>query len=442
MRISIPDFVTNCINVLESNGYEAYVVGGAVRDSIMGNIPSDWDIATNANASTVGDLFPKHFDTGIKHGTVTVLSNGNPVEITTYRIDGKYTDSRHPESVIFTDKIEEDLSRRDFTVNAIAYSEKRGLYDPFDGVGDIKKRIIKTVGNPDRRFEEDALRIIRGIRFAAKLDFEIEENTFKSIQTNAALLKKISAERIKKELDLFLLSNRKERLLITSGISDVIFPEVKRCFKVTQNNPHHAYDVGNHIFKALENAKGSLNVRYAVLFHDIGKPDTKTTDENGIDHFYKHQLRSCDIAREIMNRLKFDNKSKEAVLTLIKCHDIRPELNEKSLKRFLRRNPYIDFYDYIAVRKADAMGQNPDIIVNSMNDINALEKVYEKIIDENQPFLPKDLKINGNDLKEIGFSGKEIGDIISTLLDKVLENPDFNDKNLLINLAKDIYNGR
>lgn len=442
MKISVPSYVTKCIATLENNGFEAYIVGGAVRDCIMGNTPSDWDIATNATAETVGNLFPKHFDTGIKHGTVTVLSDGFAVEITTYRIDGIYSDSRHPEKVTFTDSIEKDLSRRDFTVNAIAYNEKRGIIDPYGGLNDIENRIIRTVGDADKRFNEDALRIIRCVRFSAKLDFEIDEKTFSSVKRNANLLKNISAERIKHELDLFLLSQRKEKLLIKSGICSVILPEVERCFDIEQNNPHHCYNVGEHTFKALENAKGNLYVRYAVLLHDIGKPDTKTTDENGVDHFYNHPLRSCDIAREILNRLKTDNKTKDYVLTLIKCHDIRPEPNAKSLKRFLRKYPNIDFYDYITVRKADVMGQNPSIINNSLEKISILEKVYEKIIFEKQPFLPKDLEIDGNDLKEIGFCGKEIGDTISTLLDTVLDNPSLNDKNTLYNLAKDIYSRR
>ena len=442
MTISVPNYVTKCVAKLENNGFEAYVVGGAVRDCIMGNTPSDWDIATNADVKTVGNLFPKHFDTGIKHGTVTVLSDGNAVEITTYRIDGIYSDSRHPEKVTFTDRIELDLSRRDFTVNAIAYNEKRGIVDPYGGINDIEKRIIRTVGNPDKRFNEDALRIMRCVRFSAKLDFEIEEKTFSSVKRNAFLLKNISAERIKHELDLFLLSQRKEKLLAKSGICDVILPELQRCFDVEQNNPHHCYNVGEHTFKALENAQGNLYVRYAVLLHDIGKTDTKTTDENGVDHFYSHSLRSYDMAREILNRLKMDNKTKDYVLTLIKCHDIRPEPNTKSLKRFLRKHPNIDFYDYTAVRKADVMGQDPSVLNKSLENISELQKAYEKIIFEKQPFLPKDLEIDGNDLKKIGFCGKEIGDIISMLLDTVLDNPSLNDKNTLYNLAKDIYSRR
>ena len=308
MRIQLPVKVDNIIKTLEAAGYEAFAVGGCIRDSVLGRTPQDWDITTSAKPQDVKRLFSHTIDTGIQHGTVTVMLEHEGFEVTTYRIDGEYEDARHPKEVTYTVNLLEDLKRRDFTINAMAYNESRGLVDAFDGMGDLQKKVIRCVGNPKERFTEDALRMLRALRFAAQLGFEVEEQTFAAIRELAQTIEKISAERIQTELVKLLTSDHPEliREVYTSGISDVILPEFSVLMQTEQNNPHHCYTVGEHTIHVVQQVENQKVLRLAALFHDIAKPVCKTTDETGVDHFYGHPKEGAKMAHRIFRRLKFD----------------------------------------------------------------------------------------------------------------------------------------
>ena len=305
MRIQLPVKVDNIIKTLEAAGYEAFAVGGCIRDSVLGRTPQDWDITTSAKPQDVKRLFSHTIDTGIQHGTVTVMLEHEGFEVTTYRIDGEYEDARHPKEVTYTVNLLEDLKRRDFTINAMAYNESRGLVDAFDGMGDLQKKVIRCVGNPKERFTEDALRMLRALRFAAQLGFEVEEQTFAAIRELAQTIEKISAERIQTELVKLLTSDHPEliREVYTSGISDVILPEFSVLMQTEQNNPHHCYTVGEHTIHVVQQVENQKVLRLAALFHDIAKPVCKTTDETGVDHFYGHPKEGAKMADPILVKL-------------------------------------------------------------------------------------------------------------------------------------------
>ena len=290
MKIQLPEKVSSIIKALEEAGYEAYAVGGCVRDSVLGRNPQDWDITTSAKPQEVKRLFSHTIDTGIQHGTVTVMLEREGFEVTTYRIDGEYEDARHPKEVTYTSNLLEDLKRRDFTINAMAYNESHGLVDAFDGIGDLERKCIRCVGNPKERFMEDALRMLRALRFGAQLGFSVEENTFQAIRELSPTIGKISAERIQTELVKLLTSpNPQEmRKVYESGIADVVLPEFSRLMETTQENPHHCYTVREHTLRVLENVPNDKVLRLAALFHDIAKPVCKTVDEKGVAHFYGH----------------------------------------------------------------------------------------------------------------------------------------------------------
>ena len=441
LKLSIPKYVEEAINDIEKAGFEAYVVGGALRDIMLGRQPTDWDITTNALVDDLKMIFKRHFETGIAHGTLTVLVDNIPLEVTTYRIDGDYLDNRRPASVEFTNNLYEDLKRRDFTINAIAYNPKIGIVDLFNGTEDLRKGIVRCIGSADRRFNEDALRILRGLRFSAMLNFDIESETLASISKNKNLLKNISAERINVELTKLFLSDNRLELLFGSGVGEVILPEVAKCFTITQNNPHHIYDVGSHTLCTVRNTPKTPTLRFAALLHDVGKTETKTTDENGVDHFYGHNKASEGIARTILNRLKFDNKTKDRVLKLVLLHDREIQPTEKLVRRAVAKIGKETFESLLLLKRADALAQNPEFISEKLLFISQIEKIYKNILDQKQPLSLKDLAVNGADMQKIGIFGKQIGDTLSMLLDKVLENPTLNIKEKLINLAKEHIKG-
>ncbi|MBQ7469999.1 MAG: CCA tRNA nucleotidyltransferase, partial [Pseudobutyrivibrio sp.] len=320
--MNLPADVSKIINILESNGHEAYAVGGCVRDCILGKIPHDWDITTSALPETVKSLFDRTFDTGIEHGTVTVLLHGVGYEVTTYRVDGKYEDGRHPKEVTFTASLEEDLKRRDFTINAMAYNETKGLVDLFGGEADLEAGIIRAVGNPTERFTEDALRMLRALRFSAQLGFDIEANTYQAIKDLAPTLERISAERIQVEMVKLITSDHPERMrdVYETGLTKVFFPEFDAMMECDQINKHHMYTVGEHTIVSMGLAPADRVIRLAMLLHDIAKPVCKTTDENGQNHFKMHPVEGQKMAKTVLRRLKFDNDTTDKVCNLVKNH--------------------------------------------------------------------------------------------------------------------------
>lgn len=440
MKLLIPDYAKNAINNLIEKGYSAYFVGGGVRDALLGKIPEDWDIATNATPQEVCDCFPKHFETGIKHGTITILQDGFPVEITTFRIDGGYEDNRHPEEVMFASTFKEDVKRRDFTINSIGYNETDGVVDYEGGLSDLNAKIIRCVGDPDTRFNEDALRILRAVRFSAVLDFEIEENTYKAVLKNKHLLKNISAERVQKELEKMFLSGCTLKPLIP--LLDVLIPELNVCFDCQQNNPYHVYNVGEHCIKAAEVVAPDKSLKYAALLHDIGKPTVASIDENGVSHFYSHALFSEEIARDILNRLKLDNKTKNEVLMLIKYHDRVFDLTEKSIRKFLSKTSPEFFKKLLKLQRADVMSQNPSIVKERLLRLLQVEEILEKVIESEDAFSLKDLAVNGRDIMELGAQNSQIRFILNRLLTAVIDNQQLNDREKLLEMAKNIIKCR
>ena len=347
MKIVLPNKVILIIENLRMHGFEAYAVGGCVRDSILAITPKDWDITTSARPEQIKRLFPRTVDTGIEHGTVTVLLGRESFEVTTYRVDGAYEDGRHPKEVRFTRRLEEDLKRRDFTINAMAYNDEVRLVDAFGGMQDLNRHLIRCVGDARERFSEDALRMLRAVRFSAQLDFPIEPATAEAIRQLAPTLSVISAERIQAELVKLLTSDHPERIqdAYELGITKVVLPEWDAMVAVGQNTPHHKYDVAEHTIHAMKNVKKDKILRLVMLFHDMGKPQMKTTDENGRDHFKKHALVSEEIARNVMTRLRFDNETMKKVTRLVCFHDYRVEATERNVRRAMNRIG-VDLFPY------------------------------------------------------------------------------------------------
>ena len=436
-KIELPKNVKFIIDKFKENGFESYAVGGCVRDSLINRKVNDWDITTNAKPEDTINIFEKTVPTGIKHGTVTVILDKENFEVTTYRIDGEYKDGRHPEEVQFVSELKEDLSRRDFTINAMAYNEENGLIDYFKGLEDLDNKIIRAVGNADKRFEEDALRMLRAIRFAAQLGFKIEESTKKGIKNLSDNIKNVSIERIRVEFDKIILSNPMYiNELISSGLLKHFLNELCLCKGVEQQNPHHIYDVLTHILKSAENIEPVLHLRLTMILHDICKPQCKTVDEKGIGHFYGHDLASADKAFEILKRMKYDNDTINKVVTLIKSHD-RDIKTRKSIRKLLSLIGEELFRDLLKVKKADALAQNPKLYKEKEEKLIESEKKLNEIIETKECFTIKDLAIDGRDLIALGIKpGKDIGIILNKLLDKVIENPNLNNKEVLINIIK------
>ncbi len=443
MKIQLPEKVTFIIDTLMRAGFEAYAVGGCVRDSILGRIPGDWDITTSASPGQVKTLFPKTVDTGILHGTVTVLVDGEGFETTTYRIDGEYEDKRHPKEVVFTSELMEDLKRRDFTINAMAYNEQEGLIDAFGGVLDIENKIIRCVGNPVDRFTEDALRMMRAVRFAAQLGFSIEEHTKAAIPGLASNLAQISAERIQVELVKLLVSDHPEELrtVYETGMTSVFLPEFDQMMKTPQNNPFHCYNVGEHAIVAMQNIRNDKILRLTMLLHDVAKPVCRCTDEEGIYHFYGHPSEGAKMARDILRRLKFDNYTIDRVGALIVWHDDRPTLREASIRRAIHRVGLEQYPALFEVKRADTLAKSNFKRAEKLAFIDAYERMYCEIMDKRQCLTLKDLAVTGKDLIGIGMKpGKELGEALNYLLMHVLEHPEHNKPEILLNLVKTTQN--
>lgn len=435
MKINIPDNAKTILDTIHNAGFEAYVVGGCVRDALLGRIPGDWDITTNALPDKIKKLFKRTVDTGIQHGTVTVMMGREGYEVTTYRIDGKYEDSRHPTDVSFTTDLLEDMKRRDFTINAMAYNDKEGLIDRFDGIRDLKDGIIRCVGQPCERFSEDALRIMRAVRFAAQLGFEIDEGTKKAMKELSPTLKKISAERIQAELIKLLLSDHPERLKTAYelGITSVFMPEFDRCMETEQNNPHHMYSVGEHTICAIKNVRPDRILRLSMLFHDIGKPVVISVDEAGVNHFYGHEVVSTDIARDIFRRLKFDSKTMDRVCNLVRYHDERYPARPGVIRKAINTVGEQDFPLLLEVRYADIMAQSMYKREEKLDLIVQTREIYDKIIEDGDCVSLKDLAVRGNDLIEMGIKpGKALGDILQRMLLDVLDDPKKNTREYLL----------
>lgn len=436
IKILLPEKVNTIIRTIQAAGFEAYAVGGCVRDSILGRIPDDWDITTSAKPEDIKKLFKRTIDTGIEHGTVTVMQGKEGFEVTTYRIDGEYEDNRHPKEVTFTSNLREDLRRRDFTINAMAYNDEVGLVDIFEGISDIEKKVIRCVGDAKERFTEDALRMMRAVRFSAQLGYSIADSTKDAIKELAPTLKKISAERIQVELIKLVTSNNPDflRIAYETGITKVIFPEFDLCMNTKQNNPHHMYSVGEHTLKAMQYVEADKVLRLAMLFHDMGKPKTLTTDDNGIHHFYRHNEVSKEITRDVLRRLKFDNDTLHKVEKLVYYHDFRPALNEKSVRRFVMKIGKELFPMYLCVQRADVLAQSTYKKEEKLQNIETAKAIFEGILEREECLSLKELAVSGKDLINLGMKpGKEIGDTLNALLELVIENPECNTKEVLLN---------
>lgn len=437
MEMFIPKDVKIILDCLNNNGYESYIVGGSVRDFKIGTtIPKDYDITTNALPEEVIRLFGKTVPTGIEHGTITVMINGNGYEVTTYRIDGKYLDNRRPEGVTFVLNLNEDLARRDFTINALAFNEKQGLIDYFGGLEDLKNKIIRAIGQPNKRFQEDALRMLRAIRFAASLDFDIEEKTIEAIKSNSHLILNVSNERIRDELCKMMVSNNTTKALRTlkdTKLLEFILPEFQVAVGFNQQNPHHDKDIFEHVLAVVEKCPPSLNVRVAGLLHDIAKPNCFTIDKEGIGHFYGHDKKGVIISRQILRRLKFDNQSINKISTLVKEHmNVLSKPTDVSVKRLINRVGVDLVPDLFALQRADALGSRFSEI--RLGEIRKMEESALAILESKVPLSIKDLAINGEDIiSEFSLKpGKEIGVMLKFLLDKVLEHPELNNKEKLL----------
>ncbi len=441
MEIEISEGARRIIKILNLKGFEAYVVGGAVRDCFMKKTPHDFDIATNALPQDIKKTFPKTVDIGIKHGTVAVMDNNTCYEVTTFRTDGEYLDSRHPCDVQFVSDLRSDMLRRDFTINALAYNDQSGIIDCVGGVRDIENKIIRCVGDPEKRFREDALRMMRAVRFSVVLGFEIEQNTAAAIKKCAILIKKISAERIREEIEKILRSENPGGIikLHELGLLQYIIPELDICFSVPQKNKYHIYNVGEHIIHATAESADDITIRWAALLHDIGKPLCKSVDQNGIIHFYGHHRESVRLADDILHRLRLDNESRKNILLLIENHDIRIDPNPVSVKRVMARLGEDLFLKLLMLQEADNRAKNPKYLDDKLNRLSEVRLIYRKVLSERQPYMASDLVINGRDLIKIGFrAGREIGDTLRQLLDEVLINPSLNKREYLMMRAKQL----
>lgn len=443
MTMDMPKNVDTAINLLQSAGFEAYAVGGCVRDSLLGKTPNDWDITTSAKPEDMKSVFINFhcIDTGIKHGTVTVVIDGEPLEITTFRLDGEYEDNRHPKSVTFTSNLGADLGRRDFTVNAMAYSKMTGTIDLFGGQNDLKNKIIRCVGDPDRRFNEDALRILRALRFASALDFEIEEKTAQSLLKNRALLGNISEERIAKELLKLVCGKGAKRIL--TDFAPVLFeilPELQPMYKNSHDNPHHCYDIYEHTLIAVESIDPEPTLRFAMLLHDCGKPAVKKFDENGVAHFYGHQRISAEISAQILARLKVSNKFRDEILFLVSNHD-RWELyeNTEKMPRYLSKFGLDGVLKLLKVMRADVLAQSPEYRYR-LDQIADAEKTAKDLAAQKPCLSLSELQINGRTLMDIGIpQGRKLGAVLAQLLDEVIDGVTKNTQEALTTRAREIY---
>lgn len=444
MRIKIPEKVRDILKRLCEAGFEAYVVGGCVRDSILGKTPYDWDITTNALPSDVKSIFRRTVDIGIDHGTVKVMIGNDGYEITTYRIDGIYEDSRHPKKVTFTSLLSEDLRRRDFTINAMAFSDREGLVDLFGGMSDLDAGIIRAVGDARERFSEDALRMLRALRFSARFGYDIDEDTKHAIKELAPTLSNISAERIRDELEKLICSDNPDRLRMAYdlGVTSVILPEWDDMMECPQNSPHHFTDVGDHTIVAMEYIakhyrdipeKDTRILRIATLLHDIAKPVVKTTDEEGVDHFKGHPERGEIMAESVLKRLKYDNDTIARVKKLVRYHDVRPSKDLPSVRRFMAKVDVSNMENLMRLKYADMYAHARYKWEEKLSQVETLDEMYRRIIQNGDCLSVKDLAVNGRDLATEGIApGPGMGEKLTYLLGLVLDDPSMNEKEKLI----------
>ncbi len=438
MTFALPCYVACALEKLNNRGFEAYVVGGCVRDTLMGREPNDWDITTDALPQQIIEAFSEHrvIPTGIQHGTVTVLMDDHPLEITTYRVDGEYTDNRHPDSVTFTRNLREDLQRRDFTINALAYHPQSGIIDHFSGLADLDNQQIVCVGDPEERFTEDALRILRALRFAAQFGFTIEKMTAKAIHHLAPLLRRIAVERVQSELVKLLCGKYvRDVMLSYSDVIGVILPEIVPTIGLEQANPYHFLSVYEHTVETITAIEQKPILRLTMLFHDSGKPACYTRDEHGIDHFSGHPAVSAAIAEQAMSRLRFDRTTIDTVKKLVLHHDDDLLPADYPLKQVLNRLGTELALDLVKIQKADVRGQHPD----KLERIAALDGIaarMQELVEENACFSLKQLAVNGNDLASIGYSSnRRLGDMLNTLLDQVMSGKLANERATLLRYA-------
>lgn len=431
---AVPDYAAAALTALCDAGCKAYLIGGCVRDALMGRTPSDYDITTNALPEQVISVFSNFptIETGLKHGTVTVIIDGKPLEITTFRAEGPYSDHRRPDSVSFSDTLADDAARRDFTVNAIAFSPDEGIVDLYGGSADIAAGIIRCVGNPKERFSEDALRILRAVRFSSVLGFDIEPGTKKAMLDCKNNLRFISPERCFEELKKLLLGKNAEGAIIENAeILGVVLPEILPMINFDQRNPHHIYDLLTHTAKAVAAAPFDIEIRLAALFHDIGKPRCFTLDENGIGHFFGHADISADMAREILNRLRSDNKTIHNVCRLIHYHDGVINETEKAVCRRINQLSEDLFVKLLELQKADNSAQSPELSYRGEHYVKIYDILHDVIAKKECTSL-KMLAVNGVDMISAGLKNREIGAALNFLLEAVLEGKVKNEKNELM----------
>ena len=455
LKIEIPSGANEIIHSLQNNGYEAFLVGGCVRDSILGRPIHDYDITTSATPDEMMKVFKdkRIIETGLQHGTITIVIDGEPYEVTTYRIDGNYSDSRRPDSVTFTRSLKEDLKRRDFTINAMAYNDEVGLVDPFNGMEDIKYHKIQCVGKPEDRFSEDALRILRAIRFASQLSFVLEPNTDYILHKMYQNLENISVERINSEFcKIASSSDFCVQMVLYSDVLSLFIPEIKDMFGFQQNNPYHIYDVWNHTVHAVQayecDCEPDLNsedliTSLAVFFHDIGKPHCYQDGEDGIRHFKGHGRVSADMTDEIMKRLRFDNDTREKVVELVYYHDATFEMGKKYIKRWLNKIGEEQFRRLLNVRRADIKAQADLAQETRLQKIDNIGYILEEVLQGDECFSLKDLVVNGKDVMDIMHikSGKDVGCWLNEILTRVIDGRLKNDREDLIYWMTGITDG-
>lgn len=446
MNFEIPDGARHILQTLNDAGYEAYLVGGCVRDLLRGVEPHDWDICTSALPEETKRCFAgqRVIEAGLKHGTVTVLVEGGPFEITTYRTEGSYSDSRRPDFVRFVPNLEEDLARRDFTMNAIAMDLEGSLRDLFGGVVDIKVGLIRCVGEPDLRFQEDGLRVMRTLRFAAVLGYDIEEQTAQAVHENRAMLDRVAAERINAELCKLLVGkNAGDVLRQYPDVFCQFWPELGPLVTLEQNNPWHCWGGWEHTIHAVEGAPTDVTLRLAMLLHDIGKPACKSTDENGIDHFYGHPAVSAQLAEQMLRALKFDNKTRERVVLLVGRHDAQLPPRSQVIRRWLNRLGPEAFFQLLDVKRADNMGQAPEKVQDRLAELDEIRAKAEQILAERQCLTLKDLAVDGRDVMAAGIApGPAVGQVLERLLERVLSGEIPNERDVLLNwIAHDKNSG-
>lgn len=426
------------LSQLYAHGWEAYLVGGCVRDALRGTEPHDYDICTNAQPEQIKQSFAGYpvIETGIAHGTVTVVRAHVPLEITTYRVDGTYTDGRHPDGVCFTRSLTEDLCRRDFTINAMAMDAQGGCIDPFGGRQDLQRGLIRCVGEADLRFSEDALRILRALRFAAVLGFEIEPDTRRSLMQHIPLLSRIAAERIRQEFDRIVTGPYGVGVLRRyREVFCYIIPELRPMLEHPQHNPYHRYDIWEHTLHAMEGSPALLPVRLALLLHDIGKPRCFTMDEAGVGHFRGHPAVGAEIAANILRRLRYDNETKQLVTALVERHDVLVTEEEALIRRRLRQYGPEFFELWLEVKRGDVRGQG--VHQERLELLDRIEAAYRRVLEEGKCFHRRDLAVTGRDVMQLGIpAGRQVGAVLERLLDAVVEDALPNDKERLLDYAR------